>query len=362
MAKINMITKIKKYKWILIFISIFFLFLLIIFTYNVIYETNHFLLFSIDFRNKHEIISAYGTLIGGILAFLSILFVIYGLLQQSEQLLIEKIEYQENQKDNLFDHLKITSLLLESIISDVEAQNDRMISFYESLMSSLSSIIIMKFSVNKNYNRIIDMDLTTNYRSIKTFLKSDNWEKTFINLYNEVDFYSESLKDLFKNHQNHINNKIDEIKNLNYQFVDLASECSSFLLEYRIAYSESQLENDKLFNYINDYNLSYYKYLQENEISNYRYLSDNILRPLIEGILESTMKSGLPLNTNKIMKLSSYIRKEIFSIESYSKQYGENVEEYRKDYFSPDCDKLKSLKLIKIQLDNKIKAIDEKKN
>ena len=72
--------KIKLYKKILVGITIVIVLLIIIFTIDVISETPNKSFLNIDFENKNNIVSAYGALIGGILAFLSILFVFYGLL------------------------------------------------------------------------------------------------------------------------------------------------------------------------------------------------------------------------------------------------------------------------------------------
>ena len=84
--------KIRLYKKILIGITIVVFLLILIFTIDVIRETPNRSFLDIDFQNKDNIVSAYGSLIGGILAFLSILFVLFGLLEQRQQILNEKAE------------------------------------------------------------------------------------------------------------------------------------------------------------------------------------------------------------------------------------------------------------------------------
>ncbi len=65
--------KINLYKKILIGVTALILLLIVIFTIDVITEIPNRSFLNIDFENKNNIVSAYGTLIGGILAFLSIL-------------------------------------------------------------------------------------------------------------------------------------------------------------------------------------------------------------------------------------------------------------------------------------------------
>ena len=64
-------------KNIIIGFSIILLILLIIFTVDIINDEPEWAWFDIDFDNSK--VSNYGTLIGGLLSFLAILFVIFGL-------------------------------------------------------------------------------------------------------------------------------------------------------------------------------------------------------------------------------------------------------------------------------------------
>ena len=77
-------------KNIIIGFSIILLILLIIFTVDIINDEPEWAWFDIDFDNSK--VSNYGTLIGGLLSFLAILFVIFGLAEQREQVNDEKNE------------------------------------------------------------------------------------------------------------------------------------------------------------------------------------------------------------------------------------------------------------------------------
>ena len=111
-----MINRIKKYKVLITIISIVTAIILVVLTIDAIYEIDNWKWFNIDFDKRDHIVSAYGALIGGVLAFLSILFVIYQVLEQREQILQEKINSKiEYEKKTvllcLFYHLRILFIL-----------------------------------------------------------------------------------------------------------------------------------------------------------------------------------------------------------------------------------------------------------
>ena len=64
-------------KKLIVCISVIIVALITFFTVDVIRETQNWEYFNIDFKGKPEIISAYSSLLSGLLGFLSILFVIY---------------------------------------------------------------------------------------------------------------------------------------------------------------------------------------------------------------------------------------------------------------------------------------------
>ncbi|MFN4151947.1 MAG: hypothetical protein ACK4IX_13485, partial [Candidatus Sericytochromatia bacterium] len=112
-------------KWVSVFVFV----LLIIFTIDVINEEPNWAVFDIDFKNST--VSNYGTLISGILSFLAILFVIYGLLEQRETLLNEKIEKQQDLIEDYKSRLNLLNTFLKNILNEVKLQGERMEEFYK---------------------------------------------------------------------------------------------------------------------------------------------------------------------------------------------------------------------------------------
>ena len=140
--------------------------LIVLITVNLIDETEDWELFGIDFQNKDEIVSSYGTLIGGILSFLSILFVLISLLEQREQILKEKLEVIEAEKLELLNKLKLLSSFFKSSIDNIKLQGEEMKKFYVSEKEFPSKMNKMYFTTNKNFTRVIDLDTSSIYKAI----------------------------------------------------------------------------------------------------------------------------------------------------------------------------------------------------
>lgn len=175
--------KINLYKKILIGVTALILLLIVIFTIDVITEIPNRSFLNIDFENKNNIVSAYGTLIGGILAFLSILFVLFGLLEQRQQILIEKAEKEAENIQELKDQLKLLSSYFKSTIKDILYQGKAFSEYSKKEQASPSEMNTMQFTANKNFTRIIDMNPLSIYKAIRTNFQTDeNWENMFLNI------------------------------------------------------------------------------------------------------------------------------------------------------------------------------------
>jgi large-conductance mechanosensitive channel len=102
------------YKKVWHFVTIIILSILVWLTIDIIRETKEYVLFDIDFEVKYNSIAAYGALVGGLLSFLSILFVMYQLLEQRTQIIKEKQEKELESKEELFDILILLKTFMKS--------------------------------------------------------------------------------------------------------------------------------------------------------------------------------------------------------------------------------------------------------
>ena len=230
-----MTTNFKLYKNIIIGISVATIFLLIFLTIDSINETGNWKLFDIDFKNNDDIVSAYGSLIGGILAFLSILFVFFSILEQREQILLEKKEQQVDLENDLLDRLKLLNNFIISAIGDIESQGERMKSFYEAEKLAPSNMNTMYFNVNNSFGRLVEMDNLSLFKSYQMYFNTKpNWEKMFLETYNNIDFYSEALKELREKYQSHINDKVSQQKQISSDLLKMMNLSTRLLDIYLV--------------------------------------------------------------------------------------------------------------------------------
>lgn len=349
-------TKIGIFRSILIAVTISVFIVIIWVTFDVINETNPRQI-EIDFTSKPDIISAYGTLIGGILSFLSILFVILTLLEQRQQILRgEKIVERENQQE-LFDKLKLLNSFLVSMIDGVKKQGEILKEYYLAEQSQPSKMNKMYFIANRNFARAVEMDSLSIYKGIRLYLKNvdSNWEKTFLNLFTLIDFYKEGLEDLRTKYVAQINFKVEEQRKIGYSFLKLMNMCSTLIDDYKIAEPTNYM-SFPWTRLINEFSGEYYGYLQEcedkNEATDFRIISDEILIEFLKVAMEFRETIGYDTYGSRyIVSFVADLRKQINEIEVHCTYYAKDIEEQYNLYFSPDNNSLKRLEELKIKIE-----------
>lgn len=337
----------KKYKILIIFITVLVLCILSMITHNVISDTGDWKSFSIDFRNREDEISAYGSILGGVLAFLSILFVLYGLIEQRQQISEERNIKKDEESSDLLDRLSLLGSFLISTIDEIKEQGNRMKIFYEAEKAEPSKMHIMYFNTNKNFGRLVDMDSLSIYKSFQLYLKHNSqWEKTFLNTYNLIDFYSEALKELRVKYDNHINDKVREQKQIGYDFHRLLNLMTRLLDTYLVNTGSAEYLNFPWSNLVNDFIPMYYGYLQQcgevGDVPDFRYLSDEILEPFLKNAMDIRRNYGYDVfsikEVGEIIELASYARKKINEVEIYSLQYASDIEkQYNENFNNENC-------------------------
>ncbi|MDO6493056.1 MULTISPECIES: hypothetical protein [unclassified Cellulophaga] len=351
--------KIKLYKRILIGITIVVFLLILIFTIDVIRETPNRSFLDIDFQNKDNIVSAYGSLIGGILAFLSILFVLFGLLEQRQQILNEKAEKVEENKQELLDQLKLLSSYFKSTIDHILSQGKTFSEYSQQEQVSPSEMNTMSFTANKNFTRIIDMNPLSIYKAIRTNFQSDeNWEKMFLNIYSIFDFYSDGLEELKEKYESQIDFKVKEQRKISFEIRTLFNQCSNLVDKYKIKYPKKYMSFAWVI-LVNDFTSAYYAYLENctknNEPSNLRFISDNYLLPFLSEAMKLRDNPGYEKRVcRKPVVTAANIRKDINEIEVHCVYYAKDIEKQFNEYFSEENKHLKELKKLKEAIDKKL--------
>lgn len=352
------INKHKVIKIIVISVSVITLLLLYVFTWDIINDEPNWAWFDIDFDN--EKVSNYGSLISGLLSFLAILFVIYGLADQREQINCEKEDKKVELEQEYYNRIKLLNSLLKNILNEIKLQGERMETFYKNELENLSQTHVMHFSANYSFQRIFEMDTLVNYKSIQYFFQEDSeWEKLFLNLNNMIDFYSESLKEHKEKYINHIKDKVNrqqEVANLCVDFLDIGGK---LIEHYRKDYGPEKYLAQSWANAVNEFIPAYYSYVDEcskkQEQTNFRFLSDHFFLKFLKHAMEIRETEEFDnYGSQDLSRIASTIRKKIFEIEMYSKQYGDNIKYYYDEYFCVESNSFKNLEVIKNQIESKI--------
>jgi large-conductance mechanosensitive channel len=363
-----MIKKLKIYKKGITVVSVIIIFIILFLTFDAIYETNNWEWFSVDFNGKDKIISAYGSLIGGVLAFLSILFVIYQVLEQREQIWQEKKDLEKEKINEKRDLLKLISSFLDSIIGDIKNQGKEFKKFYEKELVYPTLSNQTYFTVNNNFNRIIEMDYMAVYKSFRHFFKKEeDWEKKFLDFYRNIDFYLKSTPHLSDKYTAQMGEKVKlkyEIqKNIQTLLNDLHSIKNKYINTYPIP--PFDLFNFEYFRVLKDFWLAYRHYIAyiNNSINNSTIDSDlsdlkiTYFKPLFDKLL-FLQKKQVHYEFDEIVKLTEDIGAVIIKIgqlEVFAKNYGKDVKKYCDAYYMSDSKNLKSIIEFKELIDVTIK-------
>ncbi|WP_347374481.1 hypothetical protein [Aequorivita sp. Q41] len=350
-----------KYKKIIKWVFWLTLLLISYLTLQAIYETDDWQWFNMDFNKRDHIIGAYGTLIGGVLAFLSILFILYQVYEQREQINEEKNEAEIIKKEDLKDRLLLLSVFLKTVIVDLIKNGENMEEFYNAEQSAPSTMNRMYFIINKNFQRITALDDLSMYRAIKMYFKDEeDWQKQFLNLYSIIDFYSEALVELRDKYSLHINDKVSQQKTISTDMQSFLTANARLVDDYLIKYGSEKYLKYPWPTLINDFTPDYYEYIEEmqdnGKVPDFRYLSDNLFKDFIVEAMNIRRDYGYDdLGSRNIVELVSSIRKKIWEVELYSLQYADDIEKQYKNYFTKENDFINQLKEIKKLIDTKVK-------
>lgn len=338
--------------------------LIIFLTIQAIYETDNWKAFAIDYNTRDHIISAYGTLIGGVLAFLSILFVLYQVYEQREQIIREREEVSEDKRQDLKDRLMLLTNYLLTLKNDIIKHGERMEVFYKKEKENPSFTNSIYFNTNKNFERVIEMDILSNFKAFQLYFNDEgnDWQRQFINLYEIADFYNEAFKDLKKKYELHTTDKVKTLKLIAKDMGDMLNAIAKLVDDYRTKYGAEDYLTKPWSILVNEYTPAHYVYLQEvqnnGEVPDYRHISNELLMPLISSAMEIRNDIGYDdMGSRDIIEMASNIRKRIWEVETYSLQYADDIEKQYTNYFSADNESYTRLSEIKTLIDEKLETI-----
>ena len=344
-------------------ISIIILFLLsisIIFflTYNIIViEKNHS--FTIDFSNKHDEISSYSSLIGGLLSFVSILFVIYTILfQKNENLRQEEIK-KKNERNDLKNKIEILIIYLDTFINTIEEMEEQLTSFIKNENLNPTIINNLYFNVNKNFNRLIKFNPDVVYNAIKEYKKDEDWKNIFVDVYGVIDFYHDLLIELKDNYGKHKISKIESFQMISYDILELYDLKAELIIFFKDNFPTIYMSKPWV-EITNDSIKDYYKYLEDcdsNKIqNNFDLINENILYPYLSKAInyENVLINKYDISREIINKISR-IRKYIYITKNSVYNYTNDLENYKNKYFMKTSKSIINLKILKSELEALVK-------
>lgn len=346
---------IKFYKIIILIVFAFTIIIIGVLTYGAISETEGWKWFAIDYNTKDHIISAYGTLIGGVLAFLSILFVLFQILEQRQQIIDEKLESERELKKALLDKTILTKLYIKSLLRDIKSCNSQLDKFIIREREFPTMMNKLQYNTNRTFLNILTIDDFDIFKGFRLHLsKFPEWRTYYLALLGSVNFYDEMFKTIKANMKSHLNFKETKHNFVSEALLNLMNSSNHLMDNYRK--EDINFESNELYRVLNEFVVLYYKYLDEcerkDEIQSLRTISDEILKPFIEELYDIRKSQRFKdLGTISILQKSSDIRKHIKQIDYRGKQFANELEKVKKDNFIDDCDSVNQLKLIKSKIE-----------
>jgi large-conductance mechanosensitive channel len=332
---------------ILLFLSLAILLFIAIITIKLICETDNPSLFDIDFDKKEHIVSSYGTLIGSLLTFLSIIFVIYTIIQQKNQYDNDKRLEKEKEKNALFDRLKLIHNLLNKISTDITNTGYEMKSFFKKEKEKPLDDNYMKFYPNRNYYRLLELDYQLIFSAFQEFSNDEDKTKSFNDLYEEVDFYSESILEQKEKYQYHMKDKFERKQNILSELKCVISEASKMIEDYVVELSENNgYEQNNWYKLLSELINLYSARISKNDEVNFEIIEKEVLSVFISKAEQIDFENK---TRDLIINIAS-IRNKLNSLKMESMCFGEQMERRYNDYYSPESKSFKNLNELKMKI------------
>lgn len=339
-------------------ISIVFIFISIWLSIDVIRETGTWYLFNVDFTGKSDIISAYASLLSGVLFFLSILFLILDMINQRRKNQVEIRKEKKTKKRELKDRLKITSIFIEDIKKNILHQGNNLAEYYNKELADKTLMNQCYFVLNKSVSTLLELDTITTYNAFQKFKPGhDGWKKNFLNLNKMMHFYKDVFPHLQQNYQGHIQDKValkTQIQQSIHQFLAHLSNLQNNLVAELRAEPNDNLK--EIVDFFEGFLITY-----KEQISQDKELGDSDLTLYSQEYYQPFADKGVALiqKHNYFTQIISPLLQQMGSIiidvqrlEAMAKNYANDLKKNTKAYFIEDSEQLKTLTKIKEDLDS----------
>lgn len=317
----------------IIIISILLIVFLITLTLKVIYIVPNPKFLDIDFLNNDNIIQSYAALIGAILTFLSIVYLIYTIIQQRELFEKEcKIEKDKEESD-LADRITLINTLLSDLTEHIIKSGVEIKTFYENELNSPFKGNLLLFYVNNNFTRIIEMDSLNIFKACQLYYSGSKSVENFTELLKLVDFYSESQKELKIKFDLYINDKTIILKELATDINSIMDKVVKHLELYRVNYPEN-FQTKLWYNLLNDLIKVYYENLTPNQETDLDVINSEVLAPFLAHANRVRESIGFEFEIQEIVIFISTIRKRLYSLRMDSNHFAIHLQQRHSKFYS----------------------------
>ncbi|MEI6866547.1 hypothetical protein [Flavicella sp.] len=356
-------TQYTRISWSIYFFTFSTLILLAWITFKAASATENWSYFQLDFKEKHTIISSYGTLLAAALSFISILFVLMDLMYQ-KRLKHEEIENKEIEaKKKLKDNLEITKLFLEHLTTNCTLQSVEFSKFIVSENQNPTQMNLISFYPNTFPKLILNVDKKAIFEALNLFKPSEDWKKLYVKLYQLVDFYDKSYAELSEKNKIHYSNKYKLSKNISElvdEFIDEVSKKRNQIIEDKETDKSKPNPYFDLLDFVQTKaievtekrkNMDNSELLENGDPASMTIWRKDILQPFFDASL--SLRNSFGSDNYKfevLLNLAQALIRKIDILTTDSVNYVENIEQYNNSYYIEDSENIKKLKEIITQL------------
>lgn len=350
----------KIYRWVfgttLAVICIIFIFLVIL-SIDAANETDNWQFLNFDFNKRDNIILAYGGLLGSILSFITILFVILDLIYQRRQKTIEIEEKKDERIQELKDSLSLVQVFIDRLHKNNIDQSKIAKDYVQKEKTEPTEMNRMSFYPNTYPKLILEIDRKNIFKALQEF-KPVDWQNTFIDIIKIPDFYDKSSEELSGKHQIHLNKKYKHSSEIGQKLdilIDKVSNARNKIIQENTLPKEVLLRNP-IFIVLNAFKEATVKITKErkekidagakpDEISSsLMEFRKEIVSPLFDSIMELyNSNQEVPKNFEEILSLTQDLLRQTEKLIKDSTDYADHIKCYNKKYLSEESEYQKRL-------------------
>lgn len=338
------------YRWIFgITLGVIFLIFtfLIILSFDAANETRDWQFLNFDFSERDNIISAYGGLLGSILSFIAILFVVLDLVYQRRQKTLEIEENETLRIQELRDSLGLVQVFVDRLYQNNLNQSKIAADYAKVELEESTEMNRMTFFPNTFPKLILEVDRQNIFKALREFKPGKDWKKTYVDLYKISDFYDKSTEEITEKHQIHLNKKYKHSLEISKNLDVLIDKVSNARNQIIPNYSDNKpaLLKDPFFVILNDFKEKAVAITTErtNKIkagANPEEISSSIIEfrneivtPLFDGIMALYNEyHEIPENFEEILTLSQDFLRQTEKLIKDSTDYANHIEYYNSEY------------------------------